>query len=365
MPMEQPSDATKKPNEQEEAQRENEMKERRRLQNRIAQRNHRRRKHNRNKSLSQEIPEELDTQEPLNHVFGGDIQQVPEVPEGSLLNSPKSAASGHVTDAQENLYAYLSPPDSLSPEILLDRPGCFYEAKDGYCVPIAPESLFDSEHFEGPKMNSNTKSRDIHSLNPFIVSRRVAQSPFGTGFDTVRNSDQPMGIYLQPNLESIEPSIQMMQISTPEEHPGFVRQSSAGDLGVPSLHRKARTCPNIVDRSIQFPDSSLIMPLHADHESKLDGKVALHLSAEWGHTGTVKCLLEYGSDIKIKDNSGATALHYAAKMGHTSIVMALLDNGADGNVKDYQGRTPLHMAAERGHEDAVRLLVESGVDIDA
>lgn len=38
--MEQPSDATKKPNEQEEAQRENEMKERRRLQNRIAQRNH-------------------------------------------------------------------------------------------------------------------------------------------------------------------------------------------------------------------------------------------------------------------------------------------------------------------------------------
>ncbi|EFE37204.1 hypothetical protein TRV_08144 [Trichophyton verrucosum HKI 0517] len=362
MHMEQPSDSTKKPNEQEEAQRENEMKERRRLQNRIAQRNHRRRKHNRNKSISQEIPEGIDTQEPLNHVFGRDIQQASE---NSLLSSPSSATPGHVADAQENSYAYLSPPNSLSPEILLDKPGCHYEANDDYCVPIGPESLFDSKPFEGPRMNLNTEPRDTYSLSPFIASRRGAQLPLGTGFDTVRNLDQPMGIYLQPNLGSVEPSTQMMQISTPEEHPGFVRQSSAGDLGVPGLYIKTRTCPNTVDRSIQFPDSSLIMPLHADHESKLDGKVALHLSAERGHTSTVKCLLEYGSDIKIKDNSGATALHYAAKMGHTSIVMALLDNGADGNTKDYQGRTPLHMAAERGHEDAVRLLVESGVDIDA
>lgn len=321
-----------------------------------------RRKHNRNKSLSQEIPEEVDTQEPLNHVFGGDIQQTPE---SSLLNSPSSVTPGHVADAQENLYAYLSPPNSLCPEILLDKPGCLHEANDGHCVPIAPESLFDSELFEGPRMNFNTESWDTHSLNPFIVPRRGAQLPLGNEFDTVSNLDQPMGIYLQPDLGSVEPSIQKMQISTPEGHPGSLRQSSAGDLGVPGLYIKARTCPNIVDRSIQFPDSSLIMPLHADYGSKLDGKVALHLSAERGHTGTVKCLLEYGSDIKIKDNSGATALHYAAKMGHTSIVMVLLDNGADGNIKDYHGRTPLHMAAERGHEDAVRLLVESGVDIDA
>ncbi|EGD93137.1 hypothetical protein TESG_00691 [Trichophyton tonsurans CBS 112818] len=363
MPLEQPSNSTKNPNEQEETQKENEMKERRRLQNRIAQRNHRRRKHNRNKSLSQGIPEGLDTQEPLDHVFGGDIQQAPE---SSLLNSPNSATPGHVADAQEKLYAYLSPPDSLSPEILLDRSGCLYEANDGYCVPTAlTEGPFDSEPPEGQITNLRAESRDTHHFHPFIVSRRDAQLPLETGFDTVTNSDQQMGIHLQTDPESVELSIQMMQTSTPKGHPGFIRQSSAEDLGVPSLYRKARTCSNVSDPSIQFPHSPLTMPFHADHERELDGKVALHLSAERGHTGTVKCLLAYGSDMKIKDNSGATALHYAAKMGHTNIVMALLDNGADGNVKDYQGRTPLHMAAERGHEDAVRLLLESGVDVNA
>ncbi|EFR01355.1 GA-binding protein beta chain [Nannizzia gypsea CBS 118893] len=368
--MEQPSDFGKQQIEEEAAQKEQLMKERRRLQNRIAQRNHRRRKHNQNKSSSQDLPEETDSQQLPTHVDNLGIYQNPE---SSWLDSPsfvipdqavdpETLGVSNVAGSQENLYAYLSPPDSLSPEAATHNPECPYEANDGCSVAVAPanESL-EFDRFEGPNITPDLVPLDAQFLD--VSTTPSSDSPLlrRITFSAVKDPSQ---LY-EPNLSSRQtPEAtgsyeHFMRTLEPQELPTFMGQSSIENTGLPGPYG------NVIDfdSNTQLHYDFLIPP-HTGQGNNSDGKIALHLSAERGHASTVRCLIEYGSDISAQDHSGATALHYAAKMGHTSAITALLDNGADGNIKDFQGRTPLHMAAESGHEHAVRLLAESGADVN-
>jgi ankyrin repeat protein len=75
-------------------------------------------------------------------------------------------------------------------------------------------------------------------------------------------------------------------------------------------------------------------------------------------------LLKAGVDVNSTDGSTTdeTAMHWAASFGHTETVRLLIEQGADVNVRNKQGATPLHEAAHSGHEATFELLLKSGAD---
>lgn len=96
-----------------------------------------------------------------------------------------------------------------------------------------------------------------------------------------------------------------------------------------------------------------------------EGKTTLHLSAENGHLEAVRCILEFGTDIDVRDASGLTALHLAVEHGHTHVVKLLLEEGASIEIKDLRGWTAIHKAAAKGWEEIIKLLVRKGADLNA
>ncbi len=65
------------------------------------------------------------------------------------------------------------------------------------------------------------------------------------------------------------------------------------------------------------------------------------------------------------DGEGRGALHLAAQAGHSAIVQTLLDSGAGVDARDATQTTPLMLAAQGGHRDAIDALLESHADISA
>jgi ankyrin repeat protein len=75
-----------------------------------------------------------------------------------------------------------------------------------------------------------------------------------------------------------------------------------------------------------------------------DGKTAMHLAAEGGHSAILDYLLRTGASKHVKDKLGRTPLHQAAAGGHATATDLLISRGADVNAKDLNARTPLHHA---------------------
>jgi ankyrin repeat protein len=93
-----------------------------------------------------------------------------------------------------------------------------------------------------------------------------------------------------------------------------------------------------------------------DDKIDRDGRTALMLSAQYGHTECVQALLDAGDDKDKLDIDGRTALMLAARYGHTECVEALLDAGTDKDKIDIDGRTALMLAARYGHTGCVEAL---------
>jgi len=72
------------------------------------------------------------------------------------------------------------------------------------------------------------------------------------------------------------------------------------------------------------------------------GKTALHLAAERGHTAAVEALLGAGADPGVRETIGCTALHRACETPHPSTAAALLAAGCPPDIPDLEGATPLH-----------------------
>jgi len=54
-------------------------------------------------------------------------------------------------------------------------------------------------------------------------------------------------------------------------------------------------------------------------------------------------------------------LMWAAAYGHTDTVKLLLERGADASARDNRGKTALAMAVEGGHKETEQLLRKAGV----
>ncbi|XP_068249556.1 transient receptor potential cation channel subfamily A member 1 isoform X2 [Palaemon carinicauda] len=85
----------------------------------------------------------------------------------------------------------------------------------------------------------------------------------------------------------------------------------------------------------------------------------LHFAAKYGRYNTVRQLLESCNGFLILNecnDEGKTALHIASEEGHTRVVQLLISKGALLH-KDHFGRTPLHLAATGGHTQVIKTLL--------
>jgi len=101
----------------------------------------------------------------------------------------------------------------------------------------------------------------------------------------------------------------------------------------------------------------------------------LAIATENGHKSVVRILLEHRANPNAFDLSakgrGRSALMIAAYKGYTEIVELLLNSnddpklyrGADTSEQDYDGKTALMMAVEQNHLDIVKLLLNHGAKI--
>ena len=113
----------------------------------------------------------------------------------------------------------------------------------------------------------------------------------------------------------------------------------------------------------------------ANRKSDFDGRTALWLAAEAGHSEAVRFLAAHGAaldepaDMEAFHHGGwgrgglsaacrCTPLYAAARRGHEACVDALLLLGADPNTPDELGRTPLSAACKGGHVGVVRRLAK-------
>jgi len=108
---------------------------------------------------------------------------------------------------------------------------------------------------------------------------------------------------------------------------------------------------------VGIAEQLLKLPQHI--QDSRDGKAALTIAVDFGHTALVKCLLQRFPSF----DSLSSQLESASVGGHTDIAKLLLEAGADINQGEkYSG--PLEAAAYHGHLNMVELLIEWKADID-
>jgi len=85
----------------------------------------------------------------------------------------------------------------------------------------------------------------------------------------------------------------------------------------------------------------------------------IHTASCYGHTSTIKLLLEHGEDVNILHSSEwrYSSLHWAVQHGHLETCRFLLDNGCNMRVKTGKiPRSAMHLARKNNHPHIVELL---------
>lgn len=119
----------------------------------------------------------------------------------------------------------------------------------------------------------------------------------------------------------------------------------------------------LLDIPLSLTADTLFLPVTV-YEEFFTGQ--LQKSAAKGDIGTVKAMLNKGTDLHARNLGGHTALMSAAWRGQTTMVQTLLENGAEVNARQtYSGATALSYAALKGHTAVVQMLLENGADVNA
>lgn len=100
------------------------------------------------------------------------------------------------------------------------------------------------------------------------------------------------------------------------------------------------------------------------HDSKTDGRTALHWAAQEGNVLVIELLCERGANPDAFDADGFTALHIAAGENNTEVLQTLISWKADLDLlcSGDGFSTALHIACAWQNEEAVALLLENGAD---
>ncbi|KAM7354860.1 tonsoku-like protein [Cochliomyia hominivorax] len=97
------------------------------------------------------------------------------------------------------------------------------------------------------------------------------------------------------------------------------------------------------------------------------GETQLHQACIVGNVELVKCLIDQGHVVNVRDHAGWLPLHEACNHGFRDIVEILLDRGGAVAINDKGGTscdgiTPLYDACSNGYLDVAQLLLERGAD---
>jgi ankyrin repeat protein len=96
------------------------------------------------------------------------------------------------------------------------------------------------------------------------------------------------------------------------------------------------------------------------------GKTILHYAAQHGKMSLLAEILAKNAGVSIKGRDGKLPLHLAAQFGHKAVVERLISFRKDTiNDLDYYRRTPLLLAASAGHDDVVEDLIGLGATLEA
>lgn len=104
-----------------------------------------------------------------------------------------------------------------------------------------------------------------------------------------------------------------------------------------------------------------------DTEVDRDGRTPLINAAAMKENDVARLLLEHGADVNFQDSVGYSSLHFASRDHNLELMMLLIDYDTDIELRDDWGNTSLSNAVyyrTPQRLEAIRLLLDHGADPD-
>jgi len=118
-----------------------------------------------------------------------------------------------------------------------------------------------------------------------------------------------------------------------------------------------------LDMEKKYKWFKLLKSLNADFNQKIINDLSpLGLAVSRSDTDLIKALVEMGADIHEKDNATGTSLLFHTKDEKT--IKCLVEFGLDLNLKNKNGMTPIENAIRSRNKEAIKCLIDLGAIID-
>ncbi|MCJ1375188.1 hypothetical protein MMC20_006422 [Loxospora ochrophaea] len=301
----------------------------------------------------------------------------------SLDSSPQSDSTKHSTSSQKNVK---TPTDQAPPSVIprASSPAAtestILSSRES-AIAIVPTQLNAQSRADARKL---LKSRGFITSNP-LLKRSQQNRGFFWAFRLELMHAMKYLLEKEVSVDVNENGCTALHyaVDSSKEHMAHfllnenanVDATSSGSLDpifvdVTPLHICARTNNASVARMLLTYGATLGSKCK-DNAGNANLSV-LHVAAQYGSNDVAKVCIEDHIQIDEKDRNGRSALYIASQNGHTNIVKTLLENGADVTIiRDVDpmvsqlGDTALHAASLFGHGGVVKLLLDANAQVDA